>query len=401
MSVYPHRIRLRGPWDCKPLYSTILHPDGWIAAVDGPVPPPCKMAMPCRWAEGGLGPFNGRVRFRRRFHKPRQVDAHERLWLTFAGADYFAEVSLNGEPLGEHEGAFDPFEFDITSLIRPANELVVEVDLPEARWDGLENRPTPQGRQRMIRGSAACPPASGGLWGTVALEVRREAFLQSVRLWATFQGPQPTLHVAGEVAGKADRPLELYVLLDGRTVLYEAVSRGPFQAQVGCEVELWQPLGLGEPRLYEVQIDLIDGASKLHTLGRPFGFREIALDGEVLRVNGRRVDSSRIAATELLAPVQDDASLHERDGGGGLAWMQLPFAGGYAGDQAWRRQAVRQAQAIVGGLQHHPSVAGWICHRNRAAEDAALDDALVRAVKEMDPTRLFPDNRSLRRLEGE
>ena len=35
--------------------------------------------------------------------------------LVFEGVDYFATVWLNGEKLGEHEGCYIPFEFDVTS----------------------------------------------------------------------------------------------------------------------------------------------------------------------------------------------------------------------------------------------------------------------------------------------
>ena len=71
--MYPHRIRLRGPWDCEPLAR--LAP----GASDGALPPPGRMTLPCRWAEGGLTDFAGRVRFRRRFGYPGRIDAHERV----------------------------------------------------------------------------------------------------------------------------------------------------------------------------------------------------------------------------------------------------------------------------------------------------------------------------------
>jgi beta-galactosidase/beta-glucuronidase len=103
------------------------------------------MSMPCRWSEGGLVEFAGRVRFRRRFGYPGRIDADERVWLTFGGADERAEVWLNGRPLGQHEGA-GAFEFEVTSLLQRRNELVVEVE---------------------------SLTTAGGLWGEVALEVRR------------------------------------------------------------------------------------------------------------------------------------------------------------------------------------------------------------------------------------
>jgi hypothetical protein len=136
VTVDAHRIRLRGPWECQPLSRT----DG------GPVPGPLRMSLPSRWDEGGLRDFAGRVRFTRRFGLPTNLDASEQVWLLFEGIEGAAVVTLNGVRLGVHEVANEPFEFDITRLLRPRNELQVEVESPNPR---------------------------GGLWGEVALEIRR------------------------------------------------------------------------------------------------------------------------------------------------------------------------------------------------------------------------------------
>src|SRR5438477_13088651 len=99
--MYPHRIRLRGPWECEPLARAVSDAQGRSEMVVEALPPPRRMVLPCRWGEGGLADFAGRVRFRRRFGLPRQLDAHERVWLTFAGVDGVAWLSLNGDLLGQ------------------------------------------------------------------------------------------------------------------------------------------------------------------------------------------------------------------------------------------------------------------------------------------------------------
>ncbi len=91
--MYPHRIRLREPWECEP-----------------------------------LSDLSGRVSFRRRFNWVSALAPHERVWLTFAGADGSAEVLLNGLLLGRQERAGEPFEFEVTSLLRSRNELNLVVD---------------------------------------------------------------------------------------------------------------------------------------------------------------------------------------------------------------------------------------------------------------------------------
>ena len=189
--MYPHRIRLRGPWEYEPLSRR--------DAQTGDLPPAGRMVLPCRWREGGLEDFAGRVRFRRRFGYPGRIDAQERVWLTFEGVDAVADVSLNGQFLGRREGAAEPFEFEVTPLLQQRNELTVEVD----------------------------SAGDGGIWGDVAMEIRATAFLRAVRTWVAEAADGRYLHLAGEVAGTSKRPLELYVLLDRSNVAYATVEAAP------------------------------------------------------------------------------------------------------------------------------------------------------------------------------
>src|SRR5262249_57163388 len=58
--LYPHRIRLVGPWEFEPL----------SRMGEQPLPPCGRMTLPARWQGGGLTDFAGRVRFVRRFGYP-------------------------------------------------------------------------------------------------------------------------------------------------------------------------------------------------------------------------------------------------------------------------------------------------------------------------------------------
>jgi beta-galactosidase/beta-glucuronidase len=142
--MYPHRIRLRGPWECEPLARFVIGADGRKEEIATNLPAPRKMTMPCRWSEGGLNDFSGRVRFRRHFGYPGRIDDSERVWLTFAGVEERAEIWLNDQFLGRQEGDH-PWEFDVTKLLAVRNDLRIEVE-----------------------GDAE----TGGLWGEVALEIR-------------------------------------------------------------------------------------------------------------------------------------------------------------------------------------------------------------------------------------
>lgn len=233
--MYPHRIRLRGPWECEPLA---------CARAGAPLPPPSRMVLPGRWGERGLGDFAGHVRFRRRFGYPGQIDSYERVWLTFAGVEGTADVRLNGQALGRREGTEGPFEFDVTDLLQRRNELVVEVEA--------------------IGGA-------GGLWGETALEVRCTAFLRGLRIEAEVAEETAVLVVAGEAAGTSERPLDLYVLLDNATVGYTVVEAGrPFRLRSEeLPPERWRG---GTP--HAVRVELVSGAVVWYGVERPFDFQE-------------------------------------------------------------------------------------------------------------------------------
>ena len=73
------------------------------------------------------------VWYRRTFADPRHgglPDSPASVRLRFAAVDYLADVWLNGEHLGHHEGAFAPFGFDVTDRLTKSNTLVVAVQDP-------------------------------------------------------------------------------------------------------------------------------------------------------------------------------------------------------------------------------------------------------------------------------
>jgi hypothetical protein len=232
--MYPHRIRLRGPWECEPLERRPPSAE--------PLPPPRRLTPPCRWADAGLAGFSGRARLRRRFGYPGRIDAYERVWLTLAGVPDHTAVRLNGAAVGTCS-ASGACEFDVTSLLASRNELLLDV---EGTADG------------------------DALLGEAALEVRCTAYLSGLRTWADAGD----VHVAGRVVGEAERPLDLYVLLDRRTIAYAVVRAAPD----GTPFHLTAPLpSMGEigqmgqdRKASAVQVDLVNGATVWYTWAHEF-----------------------------------------------------------------------------------------------------------------------------------
>ena len=52
-------------------------------------------------------------------------------------------VWLNGQYLGQHEGGYTPFEFDITSVVKPGESNVLTVQVDNLRVDEPHSRRDP------------------------------------------------------------------------------------------------------------------------------------------------------------------------------------------------------------------------------------------------------------------
>jgi hypothetical protein len=152
-----HRIQLKGPWEFEWLAADERSPSAGPARSSGPedelgarhLAGEHRVHMPATW-QSLFGDAAGRARFRRRFNRPTNLDADERVFLVFDGISGAAEISLNGHGLGAVTGAAFSAEFEATPLLEPANVLLVE----------------------LVFNPADHPEQPGGLWAPVALEIR-------------------------------------------------------------------------------------------------------------------------------------------------------------------------------------------------------------------------------------
>src|SRR5882724_7056627 len=71
--------------------------------------------------------YEGTIWYKKSFDY-QQTD-NTRIFVYFGAANYIADVYLNGQKLGRHEGGFTPFNFEITKLVKEKdNFLIVKVD---------------------------------------------------------------------------------------------------------------------------------------------------------------------------------------------------------------------------------------------------------------------------------
>ena len=122
--------------------------------------------------------------------------------LRFGAVDYQADVYVNGQKAGSHQGGYLPFEIDVTSFLRSGeNQIAVRVADPGAKphdvVDGINYAEIPHGKQNWY-------VQTSGLWQSVELRYRPRLRLGSVRISAALDG---TVEIAVAVirAGSTDR----------------------------------------------------------------------------------------------------------------------------------------------------------------------------------------------------
>jgi len=142
-------MHLKGPWQFEWIDQSTPSGPSHVEGENSPLLRQGRAKMPADW-RSLFGEASGCVRFRRRFHCPTNLEPREQVFIVFDGVGGAARVALNENLLGTstHDGT--TAEFDITDLLEPANELVVDLEFDTSRAEATD----------------------GGLWGPVAIEIR-------------------------------------------------------------------------------------------------------------------------------------------------------------------------------------------------------------------------------------
>ena len=222
---------LNGEWE----FSTCREEPSYSERIRVPYPPEALLSGILRTPKRGE-----RLYYRRRFSRPCDADG-KRVLLHLDAVDQIAEVSLNGKPLGRHEGGYDRFTCEITDCLQDENELVVCAY-------GERGTRLPWGKQRRRRGGMWYTGISG-IWGSVWLECVPETYVKGLRIKGDLVGVD--LYAEGVSDGEISLSLE-----DGRTVTLPLTG-----GYARIEPENPRPWSPEDPYLY--RFTLTAGADKV------------------------------------------------------------------------------------------------------------------------------------------
>jgi len=236
-------------------------------------------------------PVGGVTRYERRFTLNQNLTGRVAI-LHFEGVAGRAKITLNGTMLGTH-GSFTPFWFDVTSLLRgPSieNVLIVELDdFRDATTVPYEDIPWVQ---------------SSGIIRDVSLRIATGAAILRAGVQYTFADENYS-SVSGEVTvdlcGLPGRQVDLGgTLLDGPpddlatvaaltsvSVTLDGQGRGSATLEFGLSnPSLWSP---EDPHMYTLWVVAVVATDAVDQLGFRTGFRDIAVRGSDIVLNGKPV----------------------------------------------------------------------------------------------------------------
>ncbi|QMV41252.1 glycoside hydrolase family 2 protein [Cohnella cholangitidis] len=354
-----------------------------------------------------------------------EIPAGRNLYLTFGAVDFQARVWLNGTYIGEHEGGFTPFEFEITKAFNPngTNRLTVRV------FDPQDNAEIPIGKQ------GSWYTRISGIWQEVSLELRSECYIQ--RAYVLPDIDKEIAEVRLTVSGPLQKSYVVeYFITDHLNpelplaVEEEALTDGRMQRAIPLkDAILWSP---DIPHLYDLIIKIKDSGSGvvLDEYSTYFGMRKIEFaDGQLylnrqpLFVRGA-LDQAFYPDTIFIAPsdewirneirlgkemgfnllrkhikIEIPRYLYWADRMGMLIWAEPPNV------VKWSAQSrTRFHDELVGMIErdfNHPSILIWSLYNEEwglewdLANDAEKQEhviALYDEIKQLDPTRLICDN---------
>ena len=243
--------------------------------------------------------YEGTIWYRREFDYPQRA-AHRRQFLWFGAANYKAVVFLNGKKLGEHEGGFTPFQFEVSGLLKDrGNAVIVMVDDQ--------------------RHADAVPPTMtdwwnyGGLTRNVKLVDVPETFVQD---YAVQLEKGAADRVAGWVRlNGVNRRQKVTIRIPeaGASVSVETDEDGFARFLFPARLTLWSP---EDPKLYEVSIE-----AETDRVQDRIGFRSIATSGTKILLNGKPVFLHGVAIHGE-APFRSGRVFSEAEGRILLGWAK-------------------------------------------------------------------------------
>ncbi|HEY2805803.1 MAG TPA: glycoside hydrolase family 2 TIM barrel-domain containing protein [Gemmatimonadales bacterium] len=296
---------------------------GWF---NGPLPGDRKILVPFSWGAPLSGvPDSADIGWYERSITVPEAWRNQRVFVVFGAVDWRTTVWLDGTRLGEHQGGYTPFSFELTPNMRlgQAQRLVLRVD----------DSPHPF----KLEGKQGYGPARG-MWQTVYLEARGSDPLDAVHFT-----PKPDLAGVGiDIRLLEPAPSDLTIRFDftnreGQPAVTSLVRRGARVAHVDVPLPNAHRWSLEDPFLHAVTVTVTGNGLQRDLVRTYFGMRTIS----VVDLPGSTTPYVAINGTPVFLQLTLDQAYHPE------GYYTFPT------DSALRQEILRPRQIGLTGLREH------------------------------------------------
>jgi hypothetical protein len=407
--VRPDWMNLNGLWDYAITPDSTNRPPPFAGKIL--IPFPVESAL-----SGVMTNFNehSKLWYHRSFSVPESWRG-QRVRLHFGAVDWHSQVWVNGRGIGQHQGGYDAFTFDITDTLRwqGAEEISVCVtDLTEGDQ--------PRGKQSR-KPEGIFYTSSSGIWQTVWLEPVPEVCIDRLKTVPDVDAKSLRLRVAVNSFSENLR-VEAVASVAGKEITRVTGSANAELVLSLPNPHLWSP---DDPFLYDLKVTLQEGDKLLDSVSSYFGLRKIALrkddqgftqialnnqfifqvgtldqgfwpDGiytaptdEALRSDIEFLKKAGFNLTRKHVKVEPDRWYYWCDKLGLLVWQDMPSGNNATVDG--RRDFENELLRLVDSMGNHPSIIVWVLFNEGWGQYDT--EPLVEWLKKLDPSRLV-DNAS-------
>jgi len=344
--------------------------------------------------------YEGSVWYKKPFYYHKRE--RSRVFVYFGAANYRASVYLNGKKLGEHEGGFTPFNFEVTDPIRDGeNFLVVEVN-NQRKIENVPSAVTDFWNYGGLTREVSLVEVPGTFIQDYSIQLAKGS-LNEIDGWVKVNGATVPQQVTIEISEAGVK----------QTMTTDASGCGHFR--FSANLKLWSP---EDPKLYEVVLSTAADSitdqigfrsieargAKIFLNGEPIWLRGIALHEEAPFRGGRAFsdEDDRILlgwAKELgcnfvrLAHYpHNEKMIRMADRLGLLVWSEIPVYWETAWENpATLQSAKQQLRDVIARDHNRAAVVFWSVANETPANAPRLAflESLVQEARSLDSTRLI------------
>src|SRR5687768_8114390 len=210
--------------------------------------------------------FEGTIWYKKQFHYSPKKE--KRLFFYFGAVNYTADVFLNGEKIGSHEGGFTPFQFEITDKVKDGvNAVIVKVNNIR-HGNGLPGYGYDWFNYGGITRDVALIQTGNTYIEDYAVQLKKGS-LNTVLGYIQLNGKQPGQKIEIKIP-------ELNLLYKTRTD-----QQGIVKLEFSSKFKLWSP---ENPKLYKIIIK-----SETDSVIDDIGFRSIEVQGNKVLLNKKPI----------------------------------------------------------------------------------------------------------------